>query len=249
MNGPLVSDRGERLRRKLARLVVVLAGIVLGQVILYGPSLAGKKILLPLDILAAHSVYLPPSPSGATIEPRNLFLIDTLCVYEPARRFAVSEIHAGRLPMWEPYDFAGVPFIWSKFSPILAPQFCIESPIVLAWTAMWAALVAGVGAYLFFRRVLAVSFWPATVCAWCYPLTAFFIFWQGYPVGVAVYWLPWLLLAVANTVRGQSPISPIGLSVVTCLTLLSGQLDVGGQVVLTSGLFALWALYDAYPQP
>lgn len=220
----------------------------MGQFILYGPSLVGNKILLPLDILAAPGVYLPAPPHGPSIEPRNLFLTDMPYLYEPARRFAVSEIHAGRLPMWEPYDFAGVPFIWPKFSPILAPQFCIESPAVLAWTQVLAALVAGLGAYLFFRRVLVVSFWPATVCAWCYPLTAFFIFWQGYPTGVAVYWLPWLLLAVAKTVRGKSLLPPMGLSVVTCLTLVSGQLDVAGQVILASGLFALWALYDTYPQ-
>jgi hypothetical protein len=237
---------GQSFPGKLARLLIVLGGILLGQVVLYGPSLAGRKILLPLDILAAPGVYLPPATNGPSIEPRNLFLTDMLYLYEPARRFAVSEIHAGRLPMWEPYDYAGVPFIWPKFSPILALQFCLASPLVLAWTPVLGALIAGLGAYTFFRRVLAVGFWPATICAWCYPLTAFFIFWQGYPTGLAVYWLPWLLVSVDSTVRGQGVLALAGLSVVTWLTLVSGQVDVAAQVVLASGLFALWSTYDAY---
>ena len=228
----------------IKRLVILLAGIVLGQVVLYGPSLAGRKILLPLDILAEPGSYLPRTPEYSQIVPQNPYLTDLVYLCEPARRFAVSEIQAGRLPMWAPYQFAGVPFIWPKFSPFLAMRFTIASPIVLAWSQLLAALVAGLGAYVFCRRVLQVSFWPATIAGWCYPLTGFFVFWQGYPTGLAVYWLPWILLAVDRTVRGDSSMAPIGLSAVTCLVLVSGHLDVAGQVLLVSGLFAMWCLFD-----
>jgi hypothetical protein len=83
----------------------------------------------------------------ASIEPQNVFLSDLLYFCEPARRFAVSEIHAGRLPMWVPYHFAGAPLIWPKFSPFLALECCTESPVVLAWAQMLAALVGGLGAH------------------------------------------------------------------------------------------------------
>jgi len=39
---------------------VVVLGILLGQLALYGPSLLGVKILLPLDLLALPHTYLPP---------------------------------------------------------------------------------------------------------------------------------------------------------------------------------------------
>jgi hypothetical protein len=35
---------------------------------------------------------------------------------------------------------------------------------------MFMAIVAGLGAWRFFARALEVSFWPATIAAWCYPL-------------------------------------------------------------------------------
>ena len=258
-------------------LLIVLAGIVLGQVVLYGPSLAGRKILLPLDILAEEGVYLPRTPEVSKIVPQNTCLLDQVCFCEPARRFEVSELHAGRLPMWAPYHFAGVPFIWPKFSPLLALRSLIASPVILAWSQLLAAIVAGVGAYVFCRRALGVSFWPGAVAGWCYPLTGFLVFWQGWPTSMAVYWLPWILLVVDRTVRGGgetnddggAPAScrlsapeppkqatcrrsgrllsrraPVGLAVVTCLVLLSGHLDVAGQVLLVSGLYALWCLYD-----
>jgi hypothetical protein len=71
------------------------------------------------------------------------------------------------------------------------------------------------------------------------------VFWQGFPTCGAVYWLPWLLLAVDKTVRHPGGLAPIGLSVVTCLVLVSGHLDVAAQVLLASGLYALWCLADA----
>jgi hypothetical protein len=196
--------------------------------------------------LALPPVYIPRTAETEKIEVQNLYAPDQVLLFEPSRRFAVSELRAGRIPMWVPYGYSGAPFIWPKFSPFYALQCCAESPIVLAWSQLAAAIVAGLGIYAFGRRVLRVSFWPAAVCAWCYPLTGFVILWQGYPTGLAVYWLPWLLLAVDKTVRQASSLAPIGLSAVTCLVLVSGHLDVAGQVLLVSGLYALWCWLDVY---
>lgn len=233
-------------RKKFAPTTVVLMGIVLGQAVLYGPSLVGLKILLPLDILAVPGVYLPKTPETERAEIKNVELSDLLCLSEPARRFAASEIKTGRLPSWAPYQFAGAPVISPRFSPFFALECCTECPVILAWAQMLMAIVAGLGAYAFCRRMLAVGFWPATIAAWCYPLTGFFILWQGFATGLAVYWLPWILLTADKTARCTSPRAPVWLALATCLVLISGHLDVGSQVVLASGLYGLWCLLDAW---
>lgn len=233
--------------RKFLRLLVVVAGIVFGQAVLYGPCLTGQKILLPLDLLAVPGIYIPETPETAKIVPHDIVLVDLVLQFELARQFAVSEIHQGRFPLWAPYHYGGVPFVWPKYSVFLLLECCLKSPVVLAWVQLFAALVAGGGMYFFCRQTLRTGFWPAAVCAWCYPLTAFFVLWQGFPTGLAVYWLPWLFLCVDKTVRGTSPPSVVGLSLVTFLVLTSGHIDVAGQVLLGSGLFALWSLWDSKP--
>ncbi len=231
---------------RLVRLLILLGGIFIGQFILYGPSLVGRKILLPLDILAAPGMYLPRTPEVRKIETQNTTLSDLVEVEEPARRFGHEEFHALRLPLWTPYNFAGAPFTRSNFSPFFIFQCLFASRAVIAWSQMFAAIIAGVGAYSFCRRVLSVGFWPATIAGWCYPLTGFFILWQGYPTSLPVIWLPWVLLAVDKTARRINPFAPLALSVVTCLVLISGQLDVAAQVMLASGLYALWTLFDLH---
>ena len=239
-------ETGAGTGRRFPGLLLVLAGIVLGQAVLYGPSLAGNKILLPLDILAQAGVYIPQTTATAVQAPHNMALSDLVYQFEPARQFASSEIHLGRFPWWAPYQYGGVPFVWPKFSPFLLLECLTKSPLILAWVQLLAALVAGTGMYFFCRKALPVGFWPATVCAWCYPLTAFFVLWQGFPTGLAVYWLPWLFLAVDRTIRGAHPLAAAGLSVVTGLTLVSGHIDVAGQALLGSGIFALWCWGSLY---
>jgi hypothetical protein len=229
------------------KFLIVIAGIVLGQAVLYGPSLIGRKIQLPLDILAQPAMYIPPGPETAGVVPQNRMLIDLVDQFEPARQFAVSEIHQGRFPLWAPYQYGGVPFVWPKYSLFLLLECCTWSPVIRPWVQLFAALVGGAGMYFFCRQSLPVGFWPAAVCAWCYPLTAFFVLWQGYPTSLAVYWLPWIFLAVDKTVRKTGSLAIIGLSVVTFLALTSGNLDVAGQVLLGSGIFAIWRLWNTYP--
>ena len=233
-------------RKRWVRWLIVLAGMLLGQAVLYGPCLVGRKLLLPLDILACDRTYLPQTPEVSRINVQNPFLSDPVVLFEPMRRFAVNELSAGRLPRWNPCQFAGAPFLGPIFSPLYLLECTTRSPVILAWSCLAGALVAGLGAGLFFRRVLAVGFWPASLCAWCYPLTGYFVFWQGFLTASPVFWLPWSLLAVDRVVRGNHVLAPVGLSAVTSLVLVSGHLDVAGQVLLGSGLFALWSVAEAW---
>jgi len=238
----MTGRRARILRARFVRTLIVLGGIVAGQVILNGPSLAGHKILLPLDILAQQSVYLPVAPEF----PHDYTQSDLVELGEPARQFAIAEFRAGRLPMWNPYEYAGSPVTAPKFSPFFLVSCSTASPVILPWTQLLAAVVAGSGIYVFLRRTMRVCYWAAAIPAWCYPLTGFFIFWQGFGTSWAVCWLPWLLLAVDGTIRGVRKAAPILLSIVTALVLVSGELDVAGQVLLVSGMFGVWRIVDRY---
>ncbi len=231
---------------RLVRILIVLAGIVAGQFALYGPSLVGNKILLPLDILAYSESYIPQNPDSPAPYPHNLQYVDLVFQAEPTRLYLGSELRSGRFPLWNPLEFAGVPDITPKYSPFFLLAALVASPKILPWVAMLKAIVAGLGAYCFCRGALKLSFWPAAIAGWCYPITAFFVLWQTFYASIPVLWLPWLLWAVNRTVRRSNPGAMVALSLLTALVLVSGQLDVAGQVLLTSGFYSLWCLADAW---
>ena len=188
-------------RAAAGRILVLVLGLVAGQVVLYGPSLIGRRILFPLEVLTGVHVYLPATAErekNVLYDPAHDDLID---YYEPARQFAVSELRAGRFPWWSPYEYGGVGCYRWNLSPPWLLGYLIASPVVLAWIQLLVAMIAGGGAYLFFRRVLNVGFWPSVIVAWCYPLTGSYVFWQGFWLPSVMCWLPWVLTAVDATVR------------------------------------------------
>ena len=248
MSQQFTSPQGDRSSRRaaLVRAAILLAGLATVQFILFGPSLCGSKLLLPLDQLARWHYYLPPTPQFASVQPYDLALCDQVILFEFERRFAAREFRAGRLPLWTPDIYLGAPYaIWGKYAPFNWLYCAFPSPVTLAWMQFLKALLAGGGAYLFFRRVLRIGFWPATIGAWCYPLTGFFMLWQGYPQSEVAAWFPWLLLAVDGLVRHPLGWSGPALAVLTCTILLT-RVDVAVQALAACGIFTLWRIWEEY---
>jgi len=237
--------------RRGARAGILIAGLVLCQAVLYGESLLGQKILLPLDLLALPGVYLPAGSDLAGVPPHNAALSDRVLYYELERRFAATEIRAGRVPLWNPYVFAGAPLgSLTTYSPFNFVYYLYPHPVALAWQELCVALAAGLGAYLFFRRVSGVGFWPAAIGAWMYPLSGFFVLWQGFAMLHAVAWLPWVLLATAAAVKNPRGWGGPGLALASACAMWGGQLAL--QVLLASGLFAVWRVIEQHgwrPRP
>jgi len=213
---------------------------VLPQAFLFGPSLVGTKILMPLDLLRRPGVYLPAATETPT-QVGDVSLLDEVVYYEPARRFAAQEFRAGRLPLWTPNSYAGTPFaVWAKYSPYNVPYYAFPSPKTLAWIQLVQSIVAATGAYLFFRLALSVGRWPALIGAWVYPLTGYFVLWQVFPSTFVVSWLPWLLLAAERAVLRPAGWGGPALVCMTALTLISGPIDIAGQQLLACGIYAVW---------
>src|SRR4051794_9051697 len=223
-----------------ATIGLLFLGIVAGQLILYGASFTGAKILLPLDILAVPGNYLP---GGGDLfdRPHNEYASDPVFEDEPARLFRHAEFKAGRLPMWNPYQYAGVPSM-SFLSPFAILGALVRTPRILPWLSLAAALISGFGAYSFCRRVLGVGSWPATVAGWCYPVSGFFVFWESYSLAYPIVWMPWVLCATHSVISQPDRWAVPALALTTMLTLLSGHLDMAGLVLIVSALFAVWSL-------
>jgi hypothetical protein len=224
--------------------LVLVAGWILPQILLLGPALVGRTINLPLDLLATPHLYLPNTPEYGRIVPyHGISVLDLVLVYPGAREFATKELRSGRLPLWQPANFTGIPFAgWPKYSPFELLHHFVPSPVTLAWMSLIQAITCGLGMWLFLRHALGLSYWPAALASWSAPLTGFMTLWQGHLLVGPVCWLPWSLLMAHRSIKNPWEWSSIGLAVVTALLILSGGLDIVGLVLITTGLYAIWLL-------
>ena len=223
-------------------LLLLFAGWLLPQIVLLGPALVGRTVNLPLDLLATPHLYLPTTPEYGHVVPfHRRSLLDLLLGFSDSREFSAKEIRAGRLPLWQPSNFAGAPFAnWQKYSPFEFPFYVFPNPVTLSWISLLQAVTCGLGMWLFLRHALGLSYWPAAFAAWCAPLAGYMSTWQGYPLRSPACLLPWLLLLVHGSVKNPWGWSSVGLAAATGILVYSGAPDIGGLVLLSVGFYGLW---------
>jgi hypothetical protein len=221
------------------------AGWLIPQIMLLGPALIGRTVDLPVDLLAAPNVYLPTRPEYANVVPRHGNDLFDLLFIGPSTlgNFAAKELRAGRLPTWQPANFAGAPFV-ASYSPFLIPYYLAPYPITLAWIALLEAVTLDLGMWLLLRRTYRLSYWPAAMGSWCAPLCGFMTVWHGYSLVGTFCFLPWLFLAASAAVKNPRGYGSVALAVVTTLVLLCGHVGAAGLVLLTTGLYVLWLLVE-----
>ena len=239
----LPSDRSPAWTRRWPGWVVLWSGWLIPQILLLGPAFIGRTVDLPVDLLAYPHTYLPATPEYADVQHHGREVFDLIFLYHEAREFSASELKAGRLPIWQPANYAGAPFaVWPKYSPFELVYYLAPNPVMLAWIALLQALTVGLGMWLFLSRSLKLSYWPAALGSWCAPLTGFITVWHAsLPLG-PVLWLPWLLWAVEGAVKNPWGPRTLGVAFVTGLMLLTGHPGMGGLVLLTTGMYFLWTL-------
>lgn len=237
-------------RSALARWSLLIAGLVLPQVLLYGQCLIGERVLLPVDLLTLPSVYLPPEPGERPPRPHAGILTDVIYLFQPDRLFVAEQLRAGHFPLWDSNTYTGAPYPRTvAYDPFEWLFFLFPIPATLAWIELLRATISGIGAYLFFRHTLKVRLDAALVGAWCFPLMGYFIFWQGNPHPHPVRWLPWLCFAVASVVRRPGGWGGPLLALFTLLSVSAWQTDITVLVLGAVGLFAVWELIENSTHP
>ena len=133
-------------------------GWLIPQFLLLGPALVGRTVDLPVDLLALRNWYLPDRPEYADVLQHGHEPSDMVLLYPEMREFATNEIRAGRLPFWQPANFAGAPFaVWPKYSPFEVPYYLAPFPVTLARIALLQAVTVGSGMW---QRALANALVP-----------------------------------------------------------------------------------------
>jgi hypothetical protein len=219
-------------------------------VVFLWPALLPGKTLVPTDLLPS---YAPWSHADLNFPPpHNLDPSDVIDYIYPIRSYAAQTIQQGDLPLWNPYAYAGYPFIGNAQAGLFYP-FSILFYILPIWLAINLYAVthialAGVFMYLFLRSLSASR--PAAVFAGiAFMFSGEMVVWLEWTsVLGAMVWLPLALFALERTVQRQK----LGWAILTggavaCI-LLGGHLQWSLYGLLATGLYGafrtLMTLWD-----
>lgn len=154
---------------------------------------------LALLILALVIIFLGPAlypPAGQALGTH-----DTNGLFAPWFEVIGQSVREGRIPYWDPYQFAGYPFLSNPqvgfFYPPTWLAVVLPANVAISWYVVVHLWLAAVG-MLLFARVMGGSWLGAAVAAVTYGFSGFFAarLWAGHIGLVATFaWLPWVVLA------------------------------------------------------
>jgi hypothetical protein len=194
--------------------------------------------------VAAVAVLLPALIHGASLGPFNLLgvsglsktpgtsvhngqMLDQIQAFIPWTTLAWQQVHAGHVPLWNPYSLLGLPlaFNWQS-APFSVPAlFGYMVPLRFAYTAQLIVtmLIAGLGVYVL-SRLLRLSVLGCVMAATTFELSGSFFGWLGWSVAGVMSWAGWLFAAALLIARGKRRARAITfLSVVVACAIYAGQ--------------------------
>ncbi|MGH8979414.1 MAG: hypothetical protein ACRDWE_00130, partial [Acidimicrobiales bacterium] len=202
------------------------------------PALAHGHALGPYDLqgvlgLTAHS----------HAHVHNAVDSDEIQEFIPWQVLSWLDVHAGHLPLWDPYNLLGMPLAFNfesaPFSLTIALGYLF--PLGLAHTATIAArlLVAGSGTYVL-CRTLRLGVLPAAIGATIFELSGAFTIWLGaYESGVYCF-AGWILAASVLVLRGERrALSVTLLAASLALAFAGGEPQVDSLLVAFLAVFAV----------
>ncbi len=214
----------------------------------------GRATLLPVDNLFAWQPFHSLAASLGVGTPQNGLLSDLILENYPWKRFILDSIHQGEIPLWNPYLFAGIPFLaagqHSALYPLSLLYYLLPLDRAYGWFTVLNLGLAGVFLFIL-MRVLGFRNASATLAGVTYQLSGFMIVSVVFPMIIAAAaWLP-LILAMAELVirqqpflRGRPASAPwafVG-ALAIAMHILAGHIEITLYTALIVGFYCVWRL-------
>jgi O-antigen/teichoic acid export membrane protein len=244
------------LRARLARqdIVVALALLIL-PLLLFGSVTLGNRTLLPADNLFAGPPWSAFADQLGVGRPHNALLSDLVLENYVWKRFIVQSIQDRSLPLWDPYLFAGHPFLangqHSAFYPFSLLFYVMPLTSAYGWFTVLQFWLAGLFTYIFLR-VLRAGRLGGLIGGITYQLSGFFVVSVVFTMIIAAaIWLPLLLALIEIVIRKQEEKGPVSYSpipyifagaVVLGIQVLAGHIEITYYTLLVGGFYALCRL-------
>ena len=241
-------------RQRWQRDLMWIAGLLILPVLFFAPVVLGNRTLLPADILYTFAPYRAGADTMGVSEVQNPLLADLILENYPWKRFLVTSLRERSLPLWDPYLFAGHPFLangqHSALYPLTWIFFILPIPRAFGVFIALQLGIAGLSMYIL-ARTMGARRHGAFLAGVTFQFSGFLIASVVHPMIVAAAsWLPLLLALVDLTVRRERffaqpramlPWALFG-AVVLGLQILAGHAEATYFSLLVIGAFGAWRL-------
>ena len=231
---------GALVRRHPDRAVVV--ALVVLPLLWFAPALRPGYTLAPLDNLFTTAPWRAIAPGP--VQP-NQTLGDVTQVFHPWTLWAAREVRAGRLPLWNPYSYAGAPFFSNPQTACVFPltwlAWALPPTLALTLPSVLKVIAAGLAMYWFLRG-LALLPVAAFVGAAGFMFSTTLIAWLPWTLGSTMPFLP-LLFGLVDRLRARGDRRLVALlALAVALDVLAGYPQAALQALAAT---AAWALARA----
>ncbi len=199
-------------------------------------------LLMPLAAtglaLGAAALYLRLRVLDAATEPSAAATGDLIALFYPLMRHGFSELAAGRLPLWNPYQSCGEPLLANPsigfFYPLYLPFLWLDTARALDLDVIVHLALGAVGTALLCRH-LRMGWAAALLAGLVYAFHGSMLIKIPYPGFLAaVAWIPLIFLLVDRLCAHPTRRAAAGLGAVLGISLLGGNLQFT--------YFTAWAL-------
>ncbi|MBC7223258.1 MAG: oligosaccharide flippase family protein, partial [Anaerolineae bacterium] len=210
----------------------------------------------PADNLFAFEPWRSFAGQFGITVPHNELLSDLILENYVWKRFIVESLQNRELPLWNPYLFAGVPFLaagqHSAMYPFSVLFYVLPIPYAYGLFTALHLVLAAWGAYTL-ARVLGANRVGGVVAGIAYAYSAFYVVSVTFTMIIAAAaWLPFLLALVEVMARkqedkGQVAYSPVPYVVFGALALamevMAGHAEMTYYTVMVTGFYAVCRLF------
>lgn len=239
------------MRRRLPDIGIFLLLLAL-PLLMFWQQTVGGKTLIPTENLYQYQPYAAYREQvGAPALPYNALVSDLVLQNYQFKSFIRESLAQGEIPLWNPYQFSGIPFFAAGQQSTLYPFSIIYYVLPLAaaygWFMVSQLWLAGIFMVLFLRG-LGIGRVGALVAGVTYQLSAFFVISAVFPMIVAAaVWLPLILLMIEFTIQQRPALRGIPASVpwVAIGAIALGCCVLAGHVEITYYTLLVSAYYTA----
>jgi O-antigen/teichoic acid export membrane protein len=236
--------------------------LMLLPLLLFAPVVFGPKTLIPADALFLFEPFRSAATDLGVTVPQNPLLADLILENYVWKRLLLQALHNRELPLWDPYIFAGHPFLANGQHSGLYPLSIVFYLLPL-WRAYgvftWLQLgLAGVWMYLF-ARTLGAGRLGSLIAGITYQFSGFMVVSVVHSMIVAgASWLPFILAMVERVVQQRPalggrpaslPWALLGALGLGC-QMLAGHAENTYFVLLVTGAYIVWrVVLGPHPHP